>query len=63
MIILQCGDTVRYVNDLYIVPGKGLNCIYAMVNGGHDDLFDLGFSVEELSSQPLFINFDQDKDE
>jgi hypothetical protein len=51
-IKLTCGDEVRYVNNLEVNP-KSLGCSF--VNNGHDDLFDLGFSVEGLTKKGLKV--------
>jgi len=49
---LTCGDKVRHVRNIEVNP-KSLGC--SLVNNGHDDLFDLGFTVEELSAKGLKI--------
>lgn len=51
-IKLTCGDEVRYVENLEVNP-KSLGCSF--VNNGHDDLFDLGFSVEGLTKKGLKV--------
>ncbi len=60
MLTLDCNGKKRYVMDIVIHP-KALGC--SLVNKGHDDLFDLGYGVEELSKYGLKITDDSEDDE
>lgn len=59
MIRLQCGELVRNVEDLKVSganpdgSSNQLGC--ALVNGGHDDLFDQGFNVPPLVEHGLTV--------
>ena len=52
MLTLDCNGKKRYVMDIVICPSS-LGC--SLVNKGHDDLFDLGYTVEELKRYGLKI--------
>lgn len=53
-ICITCGDKSRVVDDLVIEKGyPHIGC--SLVNKGHDDLFDQGFTVIELQNGNLTI--------
>lgn len=55
MLTLDCNGKKRYVMDV-VICASSLGC--SLVNEGHDDLYDLGYSVEELKKYGLKITDD-----
>lgn len=49
MIKIRCGQKVRYVDDIVLFDSLGCS----LVNKGREDLFDLGFTVEEIKKYGL----------
>lgn len=54
MIEIKVGEKIRYVDNVHLTSSKG-GGIYGMVNNGHDDLYDLGFKVDEILEHGIEI--------